>query len=61
MNRYTIERERVIRQVYSIEVIARSEEEARIKANEFRGELVESSVLSDDRNIIDTETLDTEE
>ena len=60
MNRYTIERERVIRQVYSIEVIAPSEEAAQIKAKEFRGELVESSVLSDDRNIIDTEALDQE-
>ena len=60
MNRYTIERQRTIRQVYSIEVTARSEDEARLKAKEHRGELVESHVEGDTLTILDTETLDDE-
>lgn len=60
MNRYTIERTKIIRQVYSFEVIARSEDEARLKAKEHRGELVESGIDLDALEILDTETLDQE-
>jgi hypothetical protein len=58
MHRYTIEKVQTIRRVYTYEVIAPSEEYARIKLKEISPDCMEPELVSEEINLILDENLE---
>jgi hypothetical protein len=58
MHRYTIEKKQIITRVYHYEILAPSEEYARLKIKELPGDLVESDLVSEEVRILDDENLE---